>query len=163
MIGYETRMLQREDFLNDKVDAGEIGVGHTVTAIYELTPVGSGAERIAPLRYQDEEAKPGTEFAGEYAYLKIRYKLPDSDTSTEIVRAVIQADAFESVQALLRERCDSLPRLPPSVSSCAAGATPRISTTTTWSHLRKMRGARTRSVTEASSSASFAWPDPRPP
>ena len=103
LIGYETRMLKREDFLNDRVDAGEIGVGHTVTAIYELTPVGSGAERIAPLRYQDEEAKPGTEFADEYAYLKIRYKLPDSDTSTEIVRAVIQADAFESVQAAPRD------------------------------------------------------------
>ena len=99
LIGYETRMLKREDFLNDKIDAGEIGVGHTVTAIYELTPVGSGAERNAPLRYQDEEAKPGTEFEGEYAYLKIRYKLPDSETSTEIVRAVSRADVFESVEA----------------------------------------------------------------
>ena len=100
LIGYETRMLQREDFLNDKVDAGEIGVGHTVTAIYELTPAGSGAERIAPLRYQDQdEAAAGSEFGDEYAYLKIRYKLPHSDTSTEMVRAVTQADAFDSVAA----------------------------------------------------------------
>ena len=104
LIGYETRMLQREDFLNDKVDAGEIGVGHTVTAIYELTPVGSGAERIAPLRYQDpEEPAAGSEFGDEYAYLKIRYKLPDGDTSTEMVRAVTQADAFESVDGAPRE------------------------------------------------------------
>ena len=100
LIGYETRMLKREDFRNDKVDAGEIGVGHTVTAIYELTPVGSGAERIPPLRYQDpEEPSGGGEFGDEYAYLKIRYKLPESDTSTETVRAVTQADAFDSVAA----------------------------------------------------------------
>ena len=100
LIGYETRMLRREDFRNDKVDAGEIGVGHTVTAIYEVTPMGSGAERMAPLRYQaPQEAAPGTAFEDEIAYLKIRYKLPDGDTSTEMVRAVTRADTFESVNA----------------------------------------------------------------
>ena len=100
LIGYETRMLRREDFRNDKVDAGEIGVGHTVTAIYEVTPVGSGAERVAPLRYQEpQESAPGTAFEDEMAYLKIRYKLPDGDTSTEVVRAVTRSDAFESVNA----------------------------------------------------------------
>ena len=99
LIGYETRILQREDFLNDKVDAGEIGVGHTVTAIYELTPAGSGAERIAPLRYQAPDETAGTEFADEVAYLKIRYKLPDSDMSTEMVRAVTQADGFDNLAA----------------------------------------------------------------
>ena len=100
LIGYETRMLRREDFRNDKVDAGEIGVGHTVTAIYEVTPVGSGAERMAPLRYQaPQEAAPGTAFEDEIANLKIRYKLPDGDTSIEMGRAVTRADAFESVDA----------------------------------------------------------------
>ena len=100
LIGYETRMLRREDFRNDKVDAGEIGVGHTVTAIYEVTPRGSGAERMAPLRYQaPQEAAPGTAFEDEIAYLKIRYKLPNGDTSTEMVRAVTRADTFESVNA----------------------------------------------------------------
>ena len=99
LIGYETRLLKREDFRNDKVDAGEIGVGHTVTAIYELTPVGSGVERIAPLRYQEPDEAAGTGFADEVAYLKIRYKLPDSETSTEIVRAVTRGDGFESVDA----------------------------------------------------------------
>ena len=104
LIGYETRMLRREDFRNDKVDAGEIGVGHTVTAIYELTAVGSGAERTAPLRYQDpNESAAGSEFGDEFAYLKIRYKLPDSDTSTEMVRAVTSTDAFESVEAAPRD------------------------------------------------------------
>ncbi len=52
LVGYETRALNREDFNNDKVDAGDVGSGHTVTAIYEITPVGSDAEahRRAPLR-----------------------------------------------------------------------------------------------------------------
>ena len=100
LIGYETRMLRREDFRNDKIDAGEIGVGHTVTAIYEVTPVGSGAERVAPLRYQNPEGAPsGTAFEDEIAYLKIRYKLPDGDTSTEMARAVTRSDAFESMAA----------------------------------------------------------------
>ena len=80
LIGYETRLLGREDFRNDKVDAGDIGSGHSVTALYELAMVGSGAERVAPLRYgakrPSKEADPD-----EYAFVKVRYKLPDSDTS----------------------------------------------------------------------------------
>ena len=103
LIGYETRLLAREDFSNDKVDAGEIGAGHTVTAIYEVTPAGSGAERIAPLRYRRGGTRPSAEFEGEYAFLKIRYKLPDAETSTLITRPVTQADAFESVGAASRE------------------------------------------------------------
>ncbi|TXH70953.1 MAG: VWA domain-containing protein [Lysobacteraceae bacterium] len=57
LIGYENRMLRREDFANDKVDAGDIGAGHEVTALYELTLAGSGAERLPALRY----ARPGEE------------------------------------------------------------------------------------------------------
>ena len=95
LIGYETRMLAREDFLNDKVDAGEIGAGHTVTALYEVTPVGSGAERIAPLRYGEEETVPGAGHDDEFATVAIRYKLPDAETSTEIARHVTEADAHE--------------------------------------------------------------------
>ena len=104
LIGYETRVLAREDFRNDRVDAGEIGSGHTVTAIYEVVPVGSGGERVAPLRYQQgEAAETDTEFADELAFLKIRYKRPDADASTLITRAVTTADAFESVEAAPRE------------------------------------------------------------
>jgi Ca-activated chloride channel homolog len=88
LIGYETRLLNREDFNNDKVDAGEIGAGHTVTAIYEITPVGSDAERNDPLRYQGKDTKGDTDTGGEYAFLKIRYKLPDGDTSTLITTPV---------------------------------------------------------------------------
>ena len=96
LIGYETRMLAREDFRNDKVDAGEIGAGHTVTALYEITPAGSGAERIAPLRYGEEEAAPGTGHAGEFATVAIRYKLPDAETSTEFARHVTEDNAVPS-------------------------------------------------------------------
>ena len=99
LIGYETRMLAREDFRNDKVDAGEIGAGHAVTALYEVTPVGSGAERVEPLRYGSPDATADNAFEGEVAFLKIRYKLPDSDTSTLMTRPVFSADAFESVDA----------------------------------------------------------------
>ena len=104
LIGYETRMLAREDFRNDRVDAGEIGAGHTVTAIYEVVPAGSGAERIAPLRYGREKASAtGADFGGELALVKIRYKLPDTDTSTLFIRAVTPADMFESVESAPRE------------------------------------------------------------
>ena len=59
--------------------------GHKVTTVYELTPVISGAERIAPLHQQKPDETAGTGFADKVAYLKIRYKLPDNDTSTEMV------------------------------------------------------------------------------
>jgi len=107
LIGYETRMLAREDFRNDRVDAGEIGSGHTVTALYEVVPVGSGAERIAPLRYLGgegrEAAAPGAEFADELAYLKIRYKRPDADISMLITRPVTAADEFDRLEAAPQE------------------------------------------------------------
>ena len=103
LIGYETRLLAREDFRNDKVDAGEIGAGHTVTAVYEFIPAGSDATRIPSLRYQPQGAAPATEFDGEFAFLKLRYKLPDTETSTLMTRAVTVADAFASVDAAPRD------------------------------------------------------------
>ena len=81
LIGYETRALKRQDFNNDKVDAGEIGAGHSVTAIYEMTPVGSPAVTVDKLRYVSEEPKTSTG-SDEYAFVKIRHKLPDADKST---------------------------------------------------------------------------------
>ena len=78
LIGYETRALNREDFNNDKVDAGEIGAGHQVTALYEITPVGSPAILNDPLRYAT--AQP-TEPTGELGYLKLRYKTPGTSQS----------------------------------------------------------------------------------
>jgi Ca-activated chloride channel family protein len=82
LIGYETRALNREDFNNDKVDAGEIGAGHTVTALYEITPVGSGAELVDPLRYgAGETTAPATAGDDEIGFLKMRYKAPEGTTS----------------------------------------------------------------------------------
>jgi Ca-activated chloride channel family protein len=84
LIGYETRMLRREDFNNDKVDAGDVGSGHAVTAIYEITPV--GAPMLADdLRYQprraDAKLPAMSSLDSEIGFLKLRYKLPKEEAS----------------------------------------------------------------------------------
>lgn len=85
LIGYESRMLKREDFNNDKVDAGDVGSGHSVTAIYEITPV--GAPKLADdLRYQPSPAgsrppRAEAEKQSEIGFLKLRYKLPKEEAS----------------------------------------------------------------------------------
>ncbi|MDH5412366.1 MAG: DUF3520 domain-containing protein, partial [Alphaproteobacteria bacterium] len=82
LIGYETRMLKREDFNNDRVDAGEIGSGHTVTALYEIVSPNSASRKVDPLRYGEETPKPKAGVAnGELAWLRIRYKLPGESSS----------------------------------------------------------------------------------
>ena len=81
LIGYETRALKREDFNNDKIDAGEVGSGHTVTAIYEITPAGE-AGSADPLRYgPDAATRTAVGPATEFGFLKMRYKLPNEETS----------------------------------------------------------------------------------
>jgi Ca-activated chloride channel family protein len=93
LVGYETRMLAREDFENDKVDAGEIGSGQSVTALYEIVPVG-GPRVLGDLRYSPPVRRPaGT--GGEYGFVKIRYKLPKSDVSR-----LISAPIGRSAEAL---------------------------------------------------------------
>jgi len=94
LIGYETRRLIREDFNNDKVDAGDIGSGHTVTAIYEITPVDSDARRVDALRYQDDDRAAGSR--SEYAYLKLRYKLPGENQSHLIERPISYTDRLNT-------------------------------------------------------------------
>ncbi|MDH5453465.1 MAG: VWA domain-containing protein, partial [Paracoccaceae bacterium] len=81
LIGYETRALAREDFNNDKVDAGEIGAGHQVTALYEVTAVGSPARLSDPLRYGQPVFNGD---AAELGFLKLRYKQPGAAASTLI-------------------------------------------------------------------------------
>ena len=94
LVGYETRLLAREDFNNDKVDAGEIGSGHTVTAIYELTPRGSDARLVDDLRYGDAAtvAAPATD---EYAFIKLRYKLPGAASSKLMTVPVTPASEID--------------------------------------------------------------------
>lgn len=80
LVGYENRVLAREDFSNDKVDAGDIGAGHTVTALYEISLTGSGAERIEPLRY-GQATTTDDKHNDELAVLRLRYKRPGESRS----------------------------------------------------------------------------------
>ncbi|MEZ5762373.1 MAG: DUF3520 domain-containing protein [Paracoccaceae bacterium] len=84
LIGYETRALKREDFNNDRIDAGEIGAGHQVTAPYEVTPAGSVAVLNDPLRYGAAQDSRPAEPSGDLAWLKLRYKDPGQKTSNLI-------------------------------------------------------------------------------
>ncbi len=84
LIGYENRMLKREDFNNDKVDAGEIGAGHTVTALYELSYVNSKGLKIEPLRYKKEDNNNIESKSNELAFIRIRFKQPNRDKSEKI-------------------------------------------------------------------------------
>ena len=103
LIGYETRMLEREDFRNDKVDAGEVGAGHSVTAIYELTLANTDAGHIPPSRYQSTESELSSNFDDEFAFLKIRYKLPDAHSSTLVTQPVTVANYFDTVNTAPRD------------------------------------------------------------
>ncbi len=90
LIGYENRKLRDEDFANDAVDAGELGSGHTVTALYEIIPVGVQSDyfNAAPdLKYSTPQTATGN-YADELATIKFRYKKPDEDKSKEIVKVI---------------------------------------------------------------------------
>ncbi|MCE9596931.1 MAG: VWA domain-containing protein [Spirochaetia bacterium] len=100
LIGYENRLLRNEDFNDDKKDAGEIGAGHSVTALYEIVRVGKpvGTSTVDPLRYQ----KPGpteTAFNGELMNVKLRYKKPDSETSI-LLNKTLSTDAKQATDNL---------------------------------------------------------------
>lgn len=94
LIGYENRLLKKEDFNNDKVDAGDIGAGHTVTAFYELIPVGApvtDAPVVDDLKYQSRQSTSSDD--GEWLTVKMRYKEPDGETSSRL-DFPLHADAF---------------------------------------------------------------------
>ncbi|MEJ2591519.1 MAG: VWA domain-containing protein [Candidatus Thiodiazotropha sp.] len=79
LIGYENRLLAREDFSNDKVDAGDIGAGHSVTALYEIVLVGGKGQRLEPLRYANGGKPTGAR--DELGFLRLRYKAPQGKVS----------------------------------------------------------------------------------
>ena len=83
LIGYENRLLRQEDFNDDTKDAGEIGAGHTVTALYEIVPAGRGLQipGVDPLKYQTPMGTTEVAQSGELLTLKLRYKQPDGETS----------------------------------------------------------------------------------
>jgi len=91
LVGYESRLLKAEEFNDDKKDAGEIGAGHRVTALYEIVPKGQKFETpsVDPLKYQ--KAKEVVQATGELLTVKLRYKEPDGDTSKLISVAVKDA------------------------------------------------------------------------
>lgn len=93
LLGYQNRMLEREDFNNDKVDAGEIGAGHTVTALYEVVLQDSEGKRMEPLRYSSNEKTEDHKLT-EAAMISLRYKLPDEDKST-LYRDYLQAETLK--------------------------------------------------------------------
>ncbi len=94
LIGYETRALAREDFNNDAVDAGELGAGHSVTAIYEVTPVGSPARLTDPLRYNAAETGEVPEdVATELGFIRLRWKEPGAEESQLIDFAITDTDS----------------------------------------------------------------------
>lgn len=99
LIGYETRALRREDFNNDAVDAGELGAGHSVTAIYEITPVGSPAQLSDPLRYSASETATTSTASPELAFLRLRWKAPGEDDSRLLETPVLQGDAAPGSEA----------------------------------------------------------------
>ncbi|MGR9453280.1 vWA domain-containing protein [Rhizobium leguminosarum] len=103
LIGYETRALKREDFNNDRVDAGDIGSGHSVTAIYEITPKGSPAVMNDDLRYGAADRAPAaaadSTHQGELAFVKMRYKRPGEDKSALITTPVNDGNAVATIDA----------------------------------------------------------------
>ncbi|MGB5084968.1 MAG: VWA domain-containing protein, partial [Methylocystis silviterrae] len=97
LIGYETRALRREDFNNDKVDAGDVGSGHRVTAIYEITPAGSEKKLVDDLRYgKNTPAAAPAHAEGELGFLKLRYKLPKEEASRLIEQPIAEQQSVES-------------------------------------------------------------------
>ncbi|HSC68091.1 MAG TPA: VWA domain-containing protein [Cellvibrio sp.] len=101
LIGYETRALKREDFNNDKVDAGEIGAGQRVTAIYEITPVGAESGLLEANRYQ-QETKPTAGKNSEYAFVRLRYKLPH-ETKSNLIETPVTLDGIKKANAAYQQ------------------------------------------------------------
>jgi len=99
LIGYENRLLNREDFNNDRIDAGEIGAGHTVTALYEISLVGGEGSRVDPLRYQSKPAFAEDVSRSELAFVRLRYKEPDGDVSKLLEQPVKRSEILEANEA----------------------------------------------------------------
>lgn len=93
LIGYENRLLAKEDFNDDKKDAGEIGAGHAVTALYEVIPKGAQAApaKVDPLKYQSAPVVSAAAASNELLTVNIRYKQPTSDTSSKFSRVVVDS------------------------------------------------------------------------
>jgi len=101
LVGYENRMLKKEDFNDDKKDAGELGSGHTVTALYEIIPAGSDEEipGVDKLKYQKSQITEEAEDSDDVMTVKFRYKKPDKDKSI-LLRKTVSEDSFRELNEL---------------------------------------------------------------
>ncbi len=88
LVGYENRLLNEEDFDDDKKDAGEMGAGHTVTALYEIVPAKDRSDQARRLQYQQSDVLPDATGNNELATIKFRYKRPESDRSVLMVKTI---------------------------------------------------------------------------
>jgi Ca-activated chloride channel family protein len=97
LLGYENRRLRDEEFNDDKKDAGDLGAGHSVTALYEIIPADSdeAVSDIDPLKYQKTVVRPGADVSHEVLTVKLRYKQPDADKSRLLVRVLNEPAAAE--------------------------------------------------------------------
>lgn len=99
LIGYETRMLARQDFKDDKVDAGDMGAGHTVTAIYEITPAAHAGKLVDPLRYGGgKKPAPAASRGDELCFVRVRYKLP-GESASRLVEQPVRAASVHTTLA----------------------------------------------------------------
>ena len=102
LIGYENRLLRNEDFADDKKDAGEVGSGHSVTALYEVVPVGVNTDVTIrmpdSLRYQRRNVQPTSAAGPELLFVKVRYKRPDGDES-RLMSQPVMAQAGQAASA----------------------------------------------------------------
>jgi Ca-activated chloride channel family protein len=99
LIGYETRALRREDFNDDRIDAGDVGAGHTVTALYEITPAGASRPPVDPLRYREAQGRPAPRHGDELAFVKLRYKLPGESRSRLLEQPVSASRVLAAIDA----------------------------------------------------------------
>ena len=99
LLGYENRLLNREDFRNDKVDAGDIGAGHTVTALYELVFVGSEHGMIPGKRYGSESQIKDSYHNDEIAFVSLRYKHPTANDSAEFSQPVLRSQLTQDIDS----------------------------------------------------------------
>ncbi|MGZ8378490.1 MAG: YfbK domain-containing protein [Gemmatirosa sp.] len=103
LLGYENRLLRDEDFADDRKDAGDVGAGHTVTALYEVVPAGvTGTVAVRgadPLRYGASEPRPAQASRDELLFVQLRYKRPGEDASRLMRHAVRTGDAARAVSA----------------------------------------------------------------
>ncbi|PLX25283.1 MAG: hypothetical protein C0599_00825, partial [Salinivirgaceae bacterium] len=93
LVGYENRMLKREDFADDKKDAGELGSGHSVTALYEIVPNNKGDKMVSELKYQSSEMSELAKSSGEIGTVKFRYKKPKGDSFRAVAMRKMRLDS----------------------------------------------------------------------